>query len=60
MRKSMDIVAVERFIATVNREKLDYTKWQREHYDKIPPEEYKKAIYENYKKHPYEGKARVL
>ena len=35
----MCIVEAEQFIATIIREKFDYTKWQREYFDAITPEE---------------------
>lgn len=33
------IVEAERFVATVIREKFDYTRWQREYFDEKSPEE---------------------
>ena len=32
---AMGVVDAEYFIATVQRERFDYTKWQREYFDKI-------------------------
>ena len=32
--REMGIVDAEYFIAAVQRERFDYTKWQREHFDK--------------------------
>ena len=31
-------VEAERFVATVIREKFDYTRWQREYFDEMSPE----------------------
>ena len=31
--KNMGVVDAEYFIAAVQRERFDYTKWQREHFD---------------------------
>ena len=33
--REMGIVEAEYFIAAVQRERFDYTKWQREHFDKM-------------------------
>lgn len=45
MNKEMDslmehsgAVEAERFVATVIREKFDYTSWQREYFDEMSPE----------------------
>ena len=32
----LGIIEAEQFIAAVIREKFDYTKWQRDHFDAIP------------------------
>ena len=33
--ESMGVVEAEYFIAAVRRERFDYTKWQREYFDKM-------------------------
>ena len=32
----MGVINAEQFISAVLREKFDYTKWQRSHFDNIP------------------------
>ena len=33
--RELGVVDTEYFIAAVQRERFDYTKWQREHFDKM-------------------------
>ena len=40
---------------------FDYTKWQREHYDKITPEELYESLKEYSKTHEFQGaKAKII
>ena len=43
----------ERFIATISRERFDYTKWQRERFDNMDPDEFNKAAVEYSQKNPF-------
>lgn len=38
LTETLGVVEAERFISLVIRERFDYTKWQREYFDKMPPE----------------------
>jgi hypothetical protein len=40
----------------INREKFDYTKWQREHFDSMDSKEFVDAAAEYDKKHPFISK----
>ena len=53
----MGIVEAEQFISFVIREKFDYTKWQRDYFDKKSPEEISKEASEYEKSHPFTGNA---
>ena len=35
LMEHLGVVEAERFVATVIREKFDYTRWQREYFDEI-------------------------
>lgn len=41
--EKLGVVETERFIALINREKFDYTKWQRQRFDGMSSEEFNKA-----------------
>ena len=58
--ENMGLVEAERFIATVMREKFDYTKWQRDYFDKKSPEELHSEAVRYAKEHPYQGKAKSV
>ena len=57
---NMGLVEAERFIATVMREKFDYTKWQRDYFDKKSPEELHSEAVCYAKENPYKGKAKIV
>ena len=42
------------------REKLDYTKWQRQYFDAMLPNEFSQKALEYAHKHPYIGSAERL
>ena len=46
----------EQFISYIIREKFDYTKWQRDHYDNIPAEEFFNAAVAYEEEHPFTPK----
>ena len=67
MNKGMDClfnalgaVEAEKFISVIMREKFDYTKWQREHFDKMSPEELNDAVKQYVEENPHEGNAKVI
>lgn len=41
--EKLGVVETERFIAVINREKFDYTKWQQEHFDGMSSDEFNNA-----------------
>ena len=50
---SLGIVEAEEFIALVIKEKVDYTDWQREYFDKMSAEEFHAAAIEYAKENPF-------
>lgn len=54
---SLGIVDAEQFISKIKYENFDYTKWQREYYDKFSPGEFIQNALIYSKAHPYEGNA---
>jgi hypothetical protein len=46
LREHLGVVDAEQFIATVLRERFDYTKWQREHFDSMSLNELNAAAVE--------------
>lgn len=57
---NMGVVEAEEFISVINREKLNYTKWQREFYDAMKQGEFHKNAVGYAKIYPYNGKATRL
>lgn len=43
---NLGTVETETFISMINREKFDYTKWQREHFDSMDSKEFVDAAAE--------------
>ena len=41
--EKLGVVETERFIAVINKEKFDYTKWHRDRFDHKSPEEVNEA-----------------
>ena len=60
LTKQMGIVEAEQFISVIIREKFDYTKWQREYFDKMQPGEFTANAAAYAKSHPYTGKGQIL
>ncbi len=50
--KNLGTVDAEYFISVIMREKFDYTKWQREHFDGQNPDEFLNAAFEYDQTHP--------
>ena len=57
LTEGMGIVEAEQFISIIMREKFDYTKWQRDFYDRFAAGEVHANAIEFAKKHPYDGPA---
>ena len=55
--KHLGVVDAERFVATVIREKFDYTRWQMEFFDGMSPEEISQAAEKFEQDEPYAGNA---
>ena len=56
----LGIVEAEHFITIVNRERFDYTKWQREYFDRMTPEELMEKAVQFSKEHPFRGKKATI
>lgn len=52
--KNMGALETEHFISVLIREQVDYTKWQREHFDGVSSDEFYNAAVEFDKTHPFE------
>ena len=48
----LGIVDAEPFISVILRERFDYTKWQREHFDNLDPNEFQEAAFAYDDAHP--------
>ena len=57
---NLGVVDAETFISLIIREKFDYTRWQRDYFDKMPPGEFSSDAVQYAKDHPFEGKAQHL
>ena len=53
-------VDAERFISILLREQFDYTKWQREYFDKMSAEEIYVASHRYAAAHPHKGRAETV
>ena len=60
LTKNLGDVEAEVFISLINREKIDYTEWQRQFYDSMDIEEISNEAGKANKEHPYSGKAKRL
>lgn len=50
--EQLGIVDAEYFISVILRERFDYTKWQREHFDDVDPDEFQEAAFAYDAAHP--------
>lgn len=57
LMEQLGVVEAERFVATVIREKFDYTRWQREFFDGKSPEDISREAEAFEKANPYTGSA---
>lgn len=54
------IVETEQFIYLVKSEQLDYTKWQREHFDNMSREEIETNMLNYAKRNPFTGDPKAI
>ena len=59
IRENVGTVELEQFIYYIRSQSFDYTKWQREHYDKISPDELYESLKEYSKNHTFKGKKQL-
>ncbi|WP_295764231.1 hypothetical protein [uncultured Oscillibacter sp.] len=57
LMEQLGVVEAERFVATVIREKFDYTRWQRDYFDGKTPEEIGLESEAFERENPYKGTA---
>ena len=55
--EKLGIINAEHFIATIKRERFDYTAWQREYFDAKTPEEISREASQYEQSHPFPGNA---
>ncbi|MBP5609324.1 MAG: hypothetical protein J6X66_13790 [Lachnospiraceae bacterium] len=60
LKDNLGVVDAEMFISLIIREKFDYTRWQREYFDKMEPGEFNSAAIEYAQEHPFKGNAQRL
>lgn len=56
----LGVINAERFIATIIREQLDYTKWQKDYFDNMTSEEFNDKLLNYAEKHPHKGNAKTI
>lgn len=54
--EKLGVVETEKFISVINREKLDYTKWQRQRFDDVDFKEFNEAAVNYSKKNQFQRK----
>ena len=57
LTEHMGVLEAEHFISIIIKEKFDYTKWQREYFDRMPQGEFYKKALEYSSENPYRGSA---
>ncbi len=51
--EKLGVVETERFVAVINREKFDYTKWQQQKFDTINSDEFHEAAIRYSQQNPF-------
>lgn len=51
--EKLGVVETEQFIAVINREKFDYTKWQRQRFDDMSSDEFNEAAVAYSRENPF-------
>ena len=54
--EKLGVIETERFISVINREKFDYTKWQRQRFDNMSSDEFNEAAVAYSKENPFHKK----
>ena len=54
--EKLGVIETERFISVVNREKFDYTEWQRQRFDNMSSDEFNDAAVAYSKENPFQQK----
>ena len=57
---NLGLVEAEYFISVIIREKFDYTKWQRDYFDKMPADQLHRNAVAYAEAHPYKGNAKNI
>ena len=57
LMEQLGVVEAERFVATVIRERFDYTRWQRDYFAEKTPEEISREAEAFELENPYQGDA---
>lgn len=60
LMEHLGVVEAERFVATVIREKFDYTRWQKEYFYRMSPDEISPEAEKFEQNAPYTGNAARL
>ncbi len=55
--EKLGVIETERFIAVINKERFDYTKWQRGRFDDVGSNEFNEAAVAYSKKRPFVKKS---
>ena len=54
--EKMGVIETERFISAINREKFDYTEWQRQRFNNMSSDEFNEAAVAYSKENPFHEK----
>ena len=60
LMEKLGIVEAGQFIYLVKAEQLDYTKWQREHFDEMSKDETEAKMLDYEQKNPFKGDPKVV
>ncbi|MBR4474941.1 MAG: hypothetical protein IKS55_15065 [Oscillospiraceae bacterium] len=60
LTEALGVVDAEQFISVIIRERFDYTKWQRQYFDRMVPGEFHENVVKYAVVHPYTGSAERL
>ena len=55
--EKLGLIETERFISVINREKFDYTKWQRQRFDNMSSDEFNEAAVAYSEENPFHKKS---
>lgn len=56
----LDFIDAEKFIVEIKRDSFDYTKWQRDYFDRMKPGEFSEEAVAYAKAHPHKGNGKRL